>query len=103
MTEAILIDRFGPEGRRAWQLSQGIDDNPVVPMAHTETIVERTSLPFSSASLDLLLTIVDTLLARAFAQPAMRGRYASKAALQCVPGGWPYLVPRILFQGRRWE
>ena len=31
MTKVALIDRFGPEGRRAWQLSQGIDDSPVVP------------------------------------------------------------------------
>ena len=84
MTEATFMNRFGPEGRRAWQLSQGIDDRTVVPMAHTETIVEHTSLPFSSASLDLLFTVVDTLLARAFAQPSIRGRYTSKAVLQCA-------------------
>ena len=54
MTEGALIDRFGPEGLRAWLLSQGIDDNPLVPMTHTEIVFESTSLPFSSASLDLL-------------------------------------------------
>ena len=84
MTEATLMDRFGPEGRRAWQLSQGIDDSPLIPMTHTETVVEHTSLPFSSASLDILFTVVDTLLARAFAQPTMQSRYASKAAMECV-------------------
>ena len=84
MTEGALIDRFGSEGRRAWLLSEGIDDNPLVPMTHTEIVFESTSLPFSSASLDLLLTVVDTLLARAFAQPSMRGRYAGKALLECT-------------------
>ena len=84
MTETTLVDRFGPEGRKAWHLSVGMDDSPVIPLAHPETIVESTSLPFSSASLDLLLTVVDTLLARAFSQPSMRGRYAGKAVLQCI-------------------
>ena len=54
MTETSLVDRFGAEGRRAWHLSRGMDDSPVIPLAHVETVVERTSLPFSSASLDLL-------------------------------------------------
>ena len=99
MTGVALMDRFGIEGRRAWRLSQGIDGSPVVPMTHTETIVERTFLPFSSASLDLLLTIVDTLLARAFAQPAMRGRYANKAALQCVLEDGPTWSREFSFKG----
>ena len=83
MTEATLVDRFGPGGQRAWQLSRGIDDSPLIPLTYTETIVEQTSLPFSSASMDLLLTIVDTLLERAYSRPSMQGRYAGKAVLEC--------------------
>ena len=83
ITQAALVDRFGPEGRTAWQLSRGIDDSPLIPLAHTETIVEQTSLPFSSASLGLLLTMVDTLLERAYSRPSMQGRYAGKAVLEC--------------------
>ena len=45
MTETSLVDRFGTEGRRAWHLSRGMDDSPVVPLVHVETVVERTSLP----------------------------------------------------------
>ena len=84
MTEAALVDRFGAEGQRAWQLSMGMDDSPLLPLAHTETIVEHTSLPFSSASIDLLLTVVDTLLERAYSRPPMRGRYAGKAVIECI-------------------
>ena len=99
MTEAALTGRFGPEGRRAWRLSQGIDDSPLMPMTHTETVVEHTSLPFSSASLDLLLTVVDTLLTRAFAQPAMQGRYASKAVLECALEDGPTWSREFSFKG----
>ena len=84
MKVEALTDRFGPAGRRAWELAQGIDDTPLVPLKHEESVVEHASLPFSSASLELLLAAVDTLLRRAYAQPRMRGRYAGGAALECV-------------------
>ena len=99
MTETSMTDRFRSEGRKAWHLSNGIDDRPVVPLDHTEIIVERTSLPFSSASLDLLITMVDTLLARAFAQPSMRGRYANKAILQCALEDGPTWSREFSFKG----
>ena len=99
MTETSLVDRFGAEGRRAWHLSRGMDNSPVVPLAHAETIVERTSLPFSSASMDLLLTVVDTLLARAFSRPSMRGRYAGKAVLECALETGPIWTMEFSFKG----
>ena len=76
-----------------------MDDSPVVPLAHTETIVERTSLPFLSASLDLLLTVVDTLLARAFSRPSIRGRYAGKAVLECALETGPTWTREFSFKG----
>ena len=84
MKQDTLAGRFGPEGRRAWELSLGIDDAPLVPLQHEESVVEQTVLPFSSASLELLLTAADTLLRRAYAQPRIRGRYAGGASLECI-------------------
>ena len=84
MKFAALTDRFGPVGQRAWELAQGIDDTPLVPLKHPEPIVEHSVMPFASASLEMLMTAVDTLLRRAFAQPRMRGRYAGGAALECI-------------------
>ena len=98
-TEASLVDRFGVEGRRAWRLSRGMDDSPLIPMEHAETIVERTSLPFASASLDLLITVIDTLLARTFSQPSMRGRYAGRMMLECILEGGPTWTRSIPFKG----
>ena len=99
VTEVSMIDRFGVEGRRAWRLSRGMDDSPVIPLAHVETVVERTSLPFSSASMELLITVVDTLLARAFSRPSMRGRYAGKVLLECALDGGPTWAKEITFKG----
>ena len=99
MTETSLVDRFGAEGRRAWHLSRGMDDSPVIPLAHVETVIERTSLPFSSASMELLITVVDTLLARAFSRPSMRGRYVGKVLLECALEGGPTWAREIPFKG----
>ena len=83
MKPEALINRFGPEGQRAWELARGIDHSPLVPLRYEDPVVEHAPLPLASASLELLLAAVDTLLRRAFAQPRMRNRYAEGAALEC--------------------
>ena len=70
----------------------GRDDALLVPLKYEESIVEHAALPFTSASLELLLAGVDTLLKRAYARPRMGGRYAGGAYLECV-----------LYQAHSWE
>ena len=79
-----LVDQFGVAGRRAWELSRGVDHDPVVPLPYEEAVVEHTALPFTSTSTEWLLTAVDTLLKRAFAHPRMLGRYAARVTLECI-------------------
>ena len=99
MTETSLVDRFGAEGRRAWHLSRGMDNSLVIPLAQIETVVEHASLPFSSASIELLIAVVDTLLARAFSRPSMRGRYAGKGVLECALETGPTWTMEFSFKG----
>ena len=82
MSRDMLAEQFGPAGGRAWDLSHGIDDSPLVPLKHEETVVERASLPFSSTSMPLLLAAVDTLLRRAYSRP----RDAGPVRRQRIPG-----------------
>ena len=89
MSTHVITDRFGPDGRRAWLLCNGIDDSPVVPLSLEERVVEHTSLPFHSSSIQALFVAVDALLKRAYARPGMRGRYAGGADLLCTASGWP--------------
>ena len=84
MSVDALADRFGAEGRRAWELCHGIDNRPVVPLRLEESIAEHIALPFASASLELLLAAADTLLSRAYARPRMQGRYAGGVDLECA-------------------
>ena len=98
MRRDALSDRFGPEGRRAWELCNGIDPSPLVPMALEEAVVERTSLPFHTSSMEAILVAVDTLLRRAYARPDMKGRYAAAADLLCTAPGWSTWEKAIRFK-----
>ena len=89
MQEDLLVDQFGLAGRRAGTLSRGIDGSPLIPLKHEESIVERTALPFSSTSMELLLAALDTLLRRAYSRPRMWGRYAGRVTLSCRLLGAP--------------
>ena len=78
-----LLDRFGREGRRAWELASGIDERPLRPRAHEEPVTERLALPEVSVSLELLRAAVEMLCSRVFAQPRVQGREAGSATLSC--------------------
>ncbi len=103
--ERRLTDRFGLEGRRAWRLCNGTDDEAIHPMAFVETVAERMSLSFPTSLVHALSLVVDTLLRRAFARPEMRGRYAGRASLLCAATGWPSWERSISFRepAGRWE
>ena len=98
MSGHALADRFGPEGRRAWELCNGIDDSPVVPLPFDESVIERTSLPVYSSSIEALLVAVDELLRRAYARPDMSGRYAGATDLLCSASGWPTWEKSVRFK-----
>ena len=100
-----LVDQFGTEGKWIWNLANGRDDRPLLPLEYEETVTEETSLPFSSTSLEMLLVASETLLRRAYARPTMRGRYAGRAALECPVFGSAPWERTVNFQESvgRWE
>ena len=83
LPKGLLTDRFGREGLRAWSFCNGNDQRPLVPLEIEETIVEHTSFPTHSTSLELFLVTVDILLKKAFSRPQMLGRKATGVTLEC--------------------
>lgn len=81
LSRDIITDRFRAEGKLAWELCNGIDSRLVVPIAPAVSVVEYASLPFTSASLELLLATADILLRRAFDSPELRRRLVSSVTL----------------------
>ncbi|MBI2869353.1 MAG: hypothetical protein HYX96_05965 [Chloroflexi bacterium] len=69
-----LQAQFGPEGKKILELAGGIDRTPLCPRGLAETIEENTTLSSVTVSLEAILVAVETLLARAFAREALRGK-----------------------------
>ena len=93
-----LLDQFGQEGQRAWELSRGIDPRPLVTLAIPETVVERLALPFAATTLPGLLAGVEICLQRAFARATLRGRCARRAVLTCRLQGAPSWTKTVHFR-----
>ncbi|HET9014237.1 MAG TPA: hypothetical protein VFN57_01485 [Thermomicrobiaceae bacterium] len=87
--------RFGPEGRRAWALASGLDDDVVRPRERQETVVEELTLPAPATSRETLLIALRQLVARAFGRPALRGRSVRQARVRGVVEGarsWEHVM-----------
>ena len=102
---SAMFDRFGQEGLTAWELCKGVERRPFVPRKIEETVSERTSLPFSTTSMETLRVALDLLLARAFARPALRNRSAGSATVESSASEsatWKLQV-RFKVPVERWE
>ena len=74
--------QFGVEGRVAWELANGIDRSPLVPHQHEEVVSEHLAFPSPVTTLHAITLAVETLLGRAFANAALRGRSVRTATIE---------------------
>ena len=100
-----MFDRFGKEGATAWELSTGMDHRPFVPRRVDESIVEYTTLPFTTTSMEMLRVGLDMLLRRAFARPVLKNRSVGAATLiSSTSDGEPWKIHvRFRTPVERWE
>jgi DNA polymerase-4 len=66
--------QFGPEGKRIWELSRGIDDTPLYPRFMEEDINENAALPSVTVSLDVIIVAIESLLGRLFDSNIFKGK-----------------------------
>jgi DNA polymerase-4/protein ImuB len=84
--------QFGREGKRIWELAQGIDRGPLRPLRREESIREHLAFYAPLVSREALVTAGRELLSRLLGQPAMRGRAVRRMGLRA-----------LLSDGRCWE
>ena len=77
-----LTDFLGAVGERVWQLSQGVDNDPVHPAALSEVLRERLEFPFPVDTALGWEAGVRALSERVWGNPALRGRGATEALLE---------------------
>jgi DNA polymerase-4 len=62
MPPGPLQSQFGPEGKRIWELAQGIDNTPLYPRFMEEVIEESVTLPSVTVSMDAIITSAESIL-----------------------------------------
>jgi DNA polymerase-4/protein ImuB len=73
LTPGPLQAQFGPEGKRIWELANGIDDTPLYPRMTEEIIEDSTTLSSVTTSLDVMVMAIETMLSRAFVKFEAKG------------------------------
>jgi DNA polymerase-4/protein ImuB len=91
--------QLGPEGRKAWELANGIDHSPLLPHQREEVVSEHLTFRSPTVTRSALLMAVETLLGRAFAQPQARDRYVRTTTIEGRVLGQAPWVRRFAFQG----
>jgi len=88
--------QFGPEGKRCWELTQGIDDEPLLPRIKEEAVVRRLQMPAPAVALDAILMGVERLVHAAYGDPRRGSRWVRKTVVRAVldgGGAWELPVP----------
>ena len=76
--------RFGPDGRRIWELCRGNDDPLIRPRPRPEMLTERMLLSAPISSREMLLIALRQLILRAFNRPQLRYRYVRQVRLRVL-------------------
>lgn len=94
MPLAAFQQQFGPEGKRCWELANGIDNEPLVPRIKEETVVRRLQLPAPAVTLEAILMGVERLIYAAYGDSNRRGRWVRKAVVRgSLDGGGTWELP----------
>ncbi|MEE9246115.1 MAG: hypothetical protein V3U63_07935, partial [Gemmatimonadota bacterium] len=79
--------QFGSEGKRCWELANGIDNEPLLPRVTEETVVRRLQMPAPAVTLEAILMGVERLVQAAYGDSDRRGRWVRKAVVRAALDG----------------
>jgi nucleotidyltransferase/DNA polymerase involved in DNA repair len=86
--------QFGPQGKRCWELAQGIDSEPLTPRVKEETVVRRLQMPAPAVSLEAIMLGAERLLHAAYADKERGSRWVRKAVVRAaLDGGGSWELP----------
>lgn len=89
---------FGPEGKLIWEMAQGVDTRPIIPRKRELQFSARVDFPVPIVALEPILLATESILARLFALPGLRGRYSRAALLQAAMTRRPSWQRRVAFK-----
>ena len=88
--------QFGPEGKRCWEIANGIDSEQLVARVKEQIITRRLQMPAPTATLEAILVGVERLLYSAYGSRERGGRWVRKAVVRASldgGGAWELAIP----------
>jgi DNA polymerase-4/protein ImuB len=79
--------QFGLEGKRCWELANGIDNEPLVPRLTENAVVRRMQLPAPTIALETILAGFQRLLFAAYSDRARQGHWVRKVVVRGLQDG----------------
>lgn len=77
--------QFGPDGKRAWELANGIDHRQLITHQPERMVSESLVFPSPATSLYTIISAVEILLSRIFAKSILKGKQVRKANIEsCI-------------------
>jgi len=74
--------QFGPDGKRCWELAQGLDTEPLVPRIQEETVLRRLQLAAPAVTLEAIMAGIERLVHAAYQHPQRGGSWVRKAVIR---------------------
>ena len=90
--------QLGAEGRRAWELANGVDNSILTSHQPQQSVEESLTFHSPTVTWSPILTALGTLLGRAFARPEINGRYVRTAIIESHVYRLPPWVKRFGFK-----
>ena len=79
-----LQAQFGTEGKLAWELCNGIDDRPLIPMQNMNPIMQSVTFPAPVTTFSIIIPALSTLLKKLFASAELKGKYIRSIAIEAI-------------------
>ena len=90
--------QFGKDGALMSDLSNGIDQRPLVAHQTEEAVSEYLEFPDATVSMSAILPAIEILLSRAYTHPQLTRRYAREAKLEASVLRRPPWTMRVAFK-----
>lgn len=79
-----LQAQFGTEGKLAWELCNGIDDRPLIPMQNMNPIMQSVTFPAPAITFSIIIPALSALLKKLFTNADLKGKYIRSIAIEAI-------------------
>ena len=90
--------QFGPEGKRVWDLANGVDPQPLIPYQPEVEVTEALTFSAPAVTRQEIITAAESLLGRTFNRSEMQGKYVRSVTMESAVLRRPPWTKKLVFK-----